>query len=301
VTIARKQSEIDETVWQAVLRRDRNFDGKFVYAALTTGIYCRPSCPARHPHRRNTLIFLTGDDAEREAFIACRRCRPRSNSLTAAEIYVKVALDYIELHTEQSITLSLLSQVTGVSPNHFQQSFKRIVGLSPKAFCDARRLVHLKEYLKGGESVIRSIYAAGYGSSRALYERASKGLGMTPAIYASGGRGARIHYVVIDSRLGRALIGATQEGVCAVLLGRNDKQLVSRLQDEFPKAVATCDPLPSARWLSAVRACQSTNPLLSKLPLDAQHRVFEARVREVLRGYETIRAKGYANLIGRNG
>ena len=75
MTIARKQSEIDETVWQAVLRRDRNFDGKFVYAALTTGIYCRPSCPARHPHRRNTLIFLTGDDAEREAFIACRRCR----------------------------------------------------------------------------------------------------------------------------------------------------------------------------------------------------------------------------------
>jgi AraC family transcriptional regulator of adaptative response/methylated-DNA-[protein]-cysteine methyltransferase len=282
VTVNRNPSEIDEAVWRAILRRDRNLDGKFVYAALTTGIYCRSSCPARHPHRRNTLIFSTAADAEREAFIACRRCNPQSNCLanllTPAEICVELALNYIESHIEQNITLSSLSRVTGLSPNHLQQTFNRIVGLSPKAFCDARRLAHLKGHLKRGESVVRSIYAAGYGSSRALYERASKGLGMTPAVYARGGPGVRIRYAVVESRFGRTLIAVTKQGVCAVLSGSNGRQLVGRLKTEFPSAKTTCDRLLTARWLSTVRSCQSTNPLLSKLPLDMQRRVYEARI-----------------------
>jgi AraC family transcriptional regulator, regulatory protein of adaptative response / methylated-DNA-[protein]-cysteine methyltransferase len=119
VAIKTESVEIGTVVWQAVLRRDRAFDGKFVYAALTTGIYCRPSCPARHPQPRNTLIFPTGKEAEQEGFIACRRCHPRSN-LTAAEMSIKAALDYIEAHIEQKITLISLSQVTGLSPNHLQ-------------------------------------------------------------------------------------------------------------------------------------------------------------------------------------
>jgi hypothetical protein len=58
VTMAAVSGEISNLAWNAILKRDRHHDGKFVYAALTTGIYCRPSCPARHPHRRNTLLFV---------------------------------------------------------------------------------------------------------------------------------------------------------------------------------------------------------------------------------------------------
>ncbi len=191
---------------------------------------------------------------------------------------MNLALNYIESHTEQNITLSSLSRVTGLSPNHFQQTFKKIVGLSPKEFCDARRLAHLKRQLNRGEPVIRSIYAAGYGSSRALYERAGKGLGMTPAIYARGGPDVRIRYEMVESRLGRVLIGVTEQGVCVVLLGRDDRQLVDKLRTEFPNAVATHDRLLAATWLSVVRACDTTGPLLAKLPLDTRRRIFEARI-----------------------
>lgn len=275
--------KIGAAVWQAVLRRDRAFDRKFVYAALTTGIYCRPSCPARHPHRRNTLIFPTGTEAEREGFIACRRCHPRSNALTPAETSIKAALDYIEAHIDQKITLTSLSQVTGLSPNHLQQTFARIVGLSPKAFCDARRLVHLKRHLKLGISVISATYAAGYGSSRALYEKASKGLGMTPAIYARGGAGVRIRYAVMDSDLGRTLIAVTERGVCAVLSGQDDKSLIGGLREEFPSASKARDSLPPPQWMSAVRSCRGSDPLLSQLSRDMQGRVFQARVWRALK------------------
>jgi AraC family transcriptional regulator of adaptative response/methylated-DNA-[protein]-cysteine methyltransferase len=129
-------NEVSNLAWHAVLKKDRKYDGKFVYVAVTTGIYCRPSCPARNPQRRNTLIFLTPAEAERQGYVACLRCHP--NSLTPAEKSIKATLDYIEAHVDQTITLTTLSQVSGLSPHHLQETFKRIVGLSPKAFCDAR-------------------------------------------------------------------------------------------------------------------------------------------------------------------
>jgi len=271
-------SKTDSVVWQAVLRRDRSFDGKFVYAALTTGIFCRPSCPARHPHRRNTLIFPTVADAEREGFIACRRCHPGSNSLSPAEACIKATLDYIETHIDQKITLTSLSQVTGLSPNHFQQVFKRFVGISPKAFCDARRLVHLKRHLKCGRSVISATYAAGYGSSRALYEKASKSLGMTPATYARGGLGVRIRYAIMRSASGPALLAVTDQGVCAVLWGKDNKLLAGKLREEFPNASLVRDRALAHQRMSEVRACRNMDPLLAKLSRDVQDRVFGAKV-----------------------
>jgi len=270
-----KSSAVDEILWNAVLRRDRALDGKFVYAALTTGIYCRPSCPARHPHRRNTLFFKTVAQAEREGFIACRRCHPRSNSLTSAEISIKAALDYIEAHAGRGVTLASLSRATGLSPNHFQQTFNKIMGLSPKAFCDARRLVHLKRRLKQGEAVISATYAAGYGSSRALYEQAGKGLGMTPAIYARGGAGMHIRYAVLG---GTTLIAMSDRGVCAVLRGEDEKTLVGQLQQEFPSAVLLRNPAPSPDLLDIVSRCRATGPFLSQLSPEILATIFLARV-----------------------
>jgi AraC family transcriptional regulator of adaptative response/methylated-DNA-[protein]-cysteine methyltransferase len=136
----------EETAWDAVLKKDRHYDGKFVYAAVTTGIYCRSSCPARNPQRRNTLIFRTVEEAERQGYVACLRCHP--NSLAPAEKSIKAALDHIETHFDQTITLNTLSQVSGLSPHHLRETFKRIVGLSPRAFCDARRISRFKQCLR---------------------------------------------------------------------------------------------------------------------------------------------------------
>jgi len=265
---------ISNVAWHAVLKKDRHYDGKFLYAAVTTRIYCRPSCPARNPHRRNALIFLTVAEAERQGYVACLRCHP--NSLTPAEKSIKVTLDYIEAHLDQTITLNTLSLVSGLSPHHLQQTFKRIVGLSPKAFCSARRIARFKQFLRADESIASACYGVGYGSSRTLYETSSKGLGMTPRDYRRGGEGIRIRYTISDSVLGRILLSGTEEGICAVLLGEEDAVLIRELREEFPKAVFRSEKF--SQWTTAVQSCQSVDPMLAKLPMSLRGRVFQARV-----------------------
>ncbi len=266
--------EISNVDWHAVVMKDRHYDGKFVYAAVTTGIYCRPSCPARNPQRRNAVIFLTAGEAERQGYVACLRCHP--NSLTPAERSITAALDYIEAHLDQTIKLNTLSQVSGLSPHHLQETFKRIVGLSPKSFCDARRIARFKQYLRAGQSVSSACYEVGYGSSRALYEKTKKGLGMTPAVYRHGGKRIRVTYTIADSALGSVLIAGTEQGLCSVLLGEDEDLLLRELHEEFPGAAFKEDS--SAKWKAAVLACQSEDPLLSKLPVSLRGRVFQARV-----------------------
>jgi methylphosphotriester-DNA--protein-cysteine methyltransferase len=190
-----------------------------VYVALTTSIYCRPSCPARLPQRCNVLLIPTADEAERRGYTACRRCHPATGALAPGEKAVKAALEYIETHLDHAMTLRTLSQVAGLSPNHLQRIFTRIVGLSPKTFRDYRRLARLKEYLRRGESVGSASYAAGYGSIRSLYEKAYKALGMTPATYRNGGHREHIRYATSSVTFGRLLVAGTERGVCGVLLG----------------------------------------------------------------------------------
>jgi AraC family transcriptional regulator of adaptative response/methylated-DNA-[protein]-cysteine methyltransferase len=228
------------------------------------------------------LIFPAAAAAEREGYIACRRCHPGPDALTPAEESVKAALDYIEAHLEQAITLNTLSQVSGLSPNHLQQMFKRIVGLSPKALCDARRLARFKHLLRLGGSISSACYGAGYGSSRALYERASKGLGMTPATYQRGGDGIHIRYTIADAALGRTLIAGTDWGIGTVLLGTGDDLLVAELREEFPNAASIHRFQPRGRWIVAVRGAQREDILLAQLPLHLRKQILLAKVWKAL-------------------
>jgi len=271
-----------DSTWEAILNRDRYADGEFVYAALTTGIYCRPSCPARLPHRRNTVIFKTAGEAERQRYISCRRCHPSKGSLTPAEKGIKHALDYIEAHLDETVSLQTLSQASGLSPNHLQQTFKRIVGLSPKAFCDARRLAHFKLRLRRGESVTSACYAVGFGSSRALYDKTGKGLGMTPVVYQQGGDRLPIRYAMSDTTLGEVLLAATETGLCTIILAQTEKRLLRALRSEFPKAVLIRQKEPPREWSAALRMCQLEDPLLSTLPRTLRHCIFQAKVWKTL-------------------
>jgi len=273
-----QRGEVGDAAWRALAARDRASDGRFVYVATTTGIYCRPSCPARLPNRRNTLIIQTAAEAERQGYKACQRCHPASNALTPAERSIRAALDYIESHQGQAITLNTLSPACGLSPNHLQLMFKRIVGLSPKAYCAARSLARLKECLKTGESVSSSCYEAGYGSSRGLYETARRGLGMTPAIYRRGSEGVQIRYAISRAVLGRMLLAWTSQGVCAILLGRNDEVLVGQLHQEFPRACFSRRKAIPGRWAAASRSHRREDPLLSRLPMSTREKVLQAKM-----------------------
>jgi AraC family transcriptional regulator of adaptative response/methylated-DNA-[protein]-cysteine methyltransferase len=262
--------------WDAVLRRDRSYDGKFVYVAVTTGIYCRPSCPSRRPHRQHALIFSNPVEAEGAGYVACLRCYP--NSWTPAEKSIKAALDCIEEHFDRRITLEELSQVSGLSPSHLQQTFKRIVGVSPKTFYDARRFIRFKQLLRAGESVSGACYEVGFGSSRGLYESAARWLGMTPRTYQRGGEGTIIRYALKRSFLGRLLVAGTERGVSSIRLGHDDAVLLRDLQEEFNRAILLPDEKPLTRWAFVDRSCGSEDPFLSTLPIIAQHQIFETKL-----------------------
>ena len=274
------QDITSEAAWEALLTKDRRYDGKFVYAAVTTGIYCRPSCPARSPQRRNTLVFWTSAEAERQGYVACRRCHP--NSLTPAEQSIRAVLDYIEAHVDQTMTLNTLSQVSGLSPHHLQETFRQIVGLSPKVFHDTRRTARFKQHLRAGQSISTACYEVGYGSSRAVYQSTRKMLGMTPAAYKRGGKGICIRYSITDSEFGRALVAGTEFGLCAVLLGDDEDLLVCELRGEFPNA-SFGQEASTIKLKDAVNSCRSEDPLVSKLPESLRGRIFQARVWNVLK------------------
>ncbi len=264
---------LSRPVWRAVLRRDRRYDGKFVYAAVTTSIYCRPSCPARTPRRRNTLIFRSARDAEEQGYIACLRCHPQC-SLTPAEAKIVAALRYIEIHSDQVITLKTLSHASGLSAHHLRETFKMFVGLSPKSFCDVHRIATFKALVKTGESISGACYQAGFGSSRSLYEKARQFLGMTPAAYQRGGRGVHIRFLICPSAFGAILIARTRIGVCAVLFGDNDRALVNELSKEFPQARVERESCVKSAMISGV----DLGPLVLKLPASLRARVVQAKL-----------------------
>src|SRR6266567_4259768 len=190
-------------LWNAVVSRDASRDGSFVFAVRSTGIYCRPSCPARRPKREQVSFFQIPEAAEQAGFRACRRCHPRR---------------------------------ARVSDHHLQRTFKDVMGITPRQYAEARRLKQFKMNVKSGASVTEALYTAGYGSSRGLYEQSSSRLGMTPATYGRGGKGARIIFTITGCAFGRLMVAATERGVCSVALGNSDSELMAALFAEYPSA-----------------------------------------------------------------
>jgi AraC family transcriptional regulator of adaptative response/methylated-DNA-[protein]-cysteine methyltransferase len=275
-------------LWNAVVARDASRDGSFVFAVRSTGIYCRPSCPARRPRREQVSFFQVPEAAEQAGFRACRRCHPRRARANDPQIeIVRRICHAIDEHDEEPLTLKTLSAETKISAHHLQRTFKDIMGITPRQYAETRRLDQFKSKVKSGASVTEAMYDAGYGSSRGLYEKSHERLGMTPATYGRGGRGMRIIYTIADCALGRVLVAATQRGVCSVALGDSDSKLISSLFAEYPNAsIDSQDTLisPSLNlWLDKVLAHLNGKSARIELPLDLQATAFQLRVWEELR------------------
>lgn len=290
--------------WSAVVGRDRRFDGRFVYAVRSTGVYCRPSCPSRRPAVENVVFFDTAATAERAGFRACKRCRPRAaGGRAGAADAVRAAAEYIDAHADERITLAALARLTGVSPFHLQRVFRRELGVSPREYQEARRLERLRAQLRRGDTVSRATYEAGFGSPSRVYEQAGAKLGMTPAAYRRGGDGVRIRFAVVPSPLGKLLIAATPDGVCTVNLGDDEAQLERRLRAEFPRARVERDEDGSLAALAdRVLAHLRGDGPSHDLPLDVRGTAFQQRVWRALLAIPYGETRSYAEVaasIGR--
>lgn len=290
--------------WEAVERRDRAQDGRFYFGVATTGVYCRPSCPARHPRRKNVRFYETPQQAERDGLRPCLRCRP----LAAGDPYgerVRELCRYIDSHAGEPLPLRDLARRAGLSPFHLQRSFKAISGVTPKQYLEAARVRALKTTLKRA-SLADAIYEAGFNSPSRVYERADTRLGMTPSQYRRGGEGVIITYAVSQSPVGLMMIGATDRGLCSVQFGDSQEDLLASLEREYPQALV--EPMrrpgdPAFReWMDALNAHLAGRQPRLDLPLDIRATAFQMLVWNYLQiiPYGEVQSYGeVAKAIGR--
>jgi AraC family transcriptional regulator of adaptative response/methylated-DNA-[protein]-cysteine methyltransferase len=271
--------------WAAVAARDAAWDGRFVYAVASTGIFCRPSCASRRPRRDRVSFYAEPAAAAAAGYRACRRCRPLDGDAPSAERRVAAARAYLAAHLDENVTLERLGREVGASPYHLQRTFKRLLGVSPKEYVLAQRAERLKQRLKEGDDVTTATYEAGYGAGSRLYEQSNARLGMTPGTFRRGGAGAHIRFAIAAAPPGRLLVAATERGICAVRLGDDDHALAAGLGRDYPQAtlerVAAGDPLEG--WVEAILASLRPSPgaappPLAELPLDVRATAFEWRV-----------------------
>ena len=295
----------NEQQWQAVLAKDARFDGQFVFAVTSTGVYCRPSCPSRRAHRERVKFFDLPEAAEQAGFRACLRCRPQQAHVLDPQIeLVQRVCRLLNSSEGETVGLAELAAQTGVSVFHLQRTFKRVMGISPKQYLAARRFGNFKELVRKGESVTNSLYESGFNSSSRLYEHAAEELGMTPATYSRGGRGVNINYTTVESPLGRLLVAVTERGVCAVRIADNDAELEQDLRTEFPQAqIKRDDSLLREPVQKILNHLDHNEPHL-ELPLDIRATAFQRQVWEKLRAIpygQTVSYGEVAKALGKPG
>jgi AraC family transcriptional regulator, regulatory protein of adaptative response / methylated-DNA-[protein]-cysteine methyltransferase len=262
--------------WRATLSRDTRADGTFVLAVRSTQIYCRPSCPARRPLRRNVVFFRTREEAEKQGFRPCLRCKP--NEVAGPVALVERATRQWAESAEESVRFGALSGTLGTTPATLRRAFLQVTGLRPRELAEALRLARFKKMLRGGKSITDALYETGYGSSSRVYERSNAQLGMTPATYRKGGMGMKIGYSIAKSTLGKVLVAATDRGVSAVYLGDAEAKLVQELKDEYPRAELVPADDSFERWVKEIVQRVEGKPPRIELPLDLQATAFQRRV-----------------------
>jgi AraC family transcriptional regulator, regulatory protein of adaptative response / methylated-DNA-[protein]-cysteine methyltransferase len=297
----------NDIFWNAVCTKDRGFDGTVWFAVKTTGVYCRPSCSSRQPLRGNVQFFPSPEAAQYHGFRACKRCKPDQLvfSNPAMELVQRICVFLADSMTEnpdETVHLETLGAKFGLSNEHLQRTFTSALGISPKDYADALRINRFKSLVQSGETVTAAMYDAGYGSSSRLYEKSDALLGMTPASYKRGGKGATIYSAVQECRLGYVLVAATERGLCSVELGQDPKLLQARMQNEFAHATFSDEqPAEFRAWLTVILTYietmmpQSATTLLS-LPLDVITTVFQARVWSCLRAIPHGETRSYAGV-----
>ena len=296
-----RNSSFDDARWEAVAARDSSFAGEFYMAVKTTGVYCRPGCPARLPKRANVHFFETRDDAERAGFRPCKRCKPDQPSL--AEVHAeKVAQACRLIETaDETPKLDDVAAAVGMSPYHFHRIFKQVLGVTPKAYATAHRSRRARKSLIEKGTVTEAIYDAGFNSNGRFYANSREMLGMTPSDFRSGASGQIIRYAIAKSSLGLTLVAASEKGICAIFFGDDPEGLRKDLQATFPRAEIVGADKSFEKLTAKVLAFVDDPAKDLDLPLDVRGTAFQHRVWDALRRIPLGSTMSYAGLAKKIG
>lgn len=285
----------DDDRWLAVINRDTNADGQFVFAVQTTGIFCRPSCRARHALRQNVRFYPDAEAAQAAGYRPCKRCQPDNLSPEQQKID-KVAKACRLLEQDNPVTLEALAEAVAVSPYHFHRLFKSVTGVTPKAWQQAWRARRLRGALSEGESVTQAVLGAGFPTSSSYYRQADEVLGMTARAYRQGGKSTRIDYAVGHCELGHCLVALSERGICAVLLGDSHEALMAELQQSFPSAHCMPAAAEFTEQIQSVIASLNQRATPLTLPLDIRGTAFQQQVWQALREIPTGETRSYQQI-----
>ncbi len=297
----RAAATVSDPRWTAVVTRDRQSDGEFVYAVRTTGVYCRPSCGSRAARPENVEFHATAAEAERAGFRACKRCRP--NDTTRGSVQSALIADlcrYIE-SADEAPTLDKLARRAGVSAYHLHRLFKAATGVTPRQYAEAHRARRVRAELGVRQTVTDAIYGAGFNSSGRFYGQAAALLGMTPTRFRAGGTDTTIRFAVGECSLGSILVAASDQGVCAILLGDDPEVLVRDLQDRFPRAQLIGGDAEFEGLVARVVGLVEAPGLGLDLPLDVRGTAFQQRVWQTLREIPAGQTASYSEVARRIG
>jgi AraC family transcriptional regulator, regulatory protein of adaptative response / methylated-DNA-[protein]-cysteine methyltransferase len=286
----------EDRLWDAITRRDPAFDGAFFFAVRTTGVYCRPSCASRAAKRENVSFYSSAAAAERAGYRACKRCRPDKLGVPDPKVEaVKRACERIAA-AEEAPSLGDLAARAGMSPFHFHRVFKKVAGVTPKAYAAQMKARRAADGLRTAETITEAIYDAGFNSSSRFYENAAARLGMTPSAVRRGGKGSSIRFAIGQASLGAVLVAATDKGVCAIMLGDDPDVLARELQDRFSRAeLVGGDPAFERMVAQVVGLVEAPGQGLD-LPFDIRGTAFQERVWQALRAIPPGRTATYAEI-----
>ena len=299
----------DDERYAAVVARA---PGDFFLGVTTTGVFCRPGCPARTPKRQNVRFFGGAAEAAAAGFRPCLKCRPLGTD-PRTEAAVRAARA-IEAAPHERWSGPALAAATGLSARAAMRAFEGTLGLTPLAFRDAVRLRRYKSALRAGQDATHAGYEAGYGGAAARHE-AQKEIGMSAAAYRAKGAGERIEVVQTETPLGTLTLAATQKGVCYCKLtdppaeeafegsGSDANEGLAGLRAEFPAAqlVEAAPDTRTLRFAEAVTAFLEGHAPRPDLPVDLRGTAFQMRVWAALRAIPTGQTPTYAELAARIG
>jgi AraC family transcriptional regulator of adaptative response/methylated-DNA-[protein]-cysteine methyltransferase len=278
-----------DAAWAAFERRDRSWDGRVIGAVRTTGIFCKPSCPARRPKREHVEFFLDCESARTAGYRSCMRCKP--DEVGREALAVTKAVKLIE-QAEEPISLSELAEAVGYAPHHFQRVFTRALGVSPAGYWRGLRAKRAAEALEESDQVTEAIYEAGYSGPSRFYADAKERLGMTPSAWRDGGRGETIRWTVVDSALGPLLVATTPKGICRLTFDESD----GALRRNFPNATLVKDDGSMGELVEGVLTAIDHPQSAPDLPIDVRGTAFQEAVWRELRKIPLGETRSYSDI-----